>query len=248
MEPIPVDPFRCRVWNLHNRLEEHIDEESCKAEIRSFMEYGQLIPVLGRKIEDEADYDIELIYGARRLFVARHLKKPLLIEVRSLSNREALVAMDIENRQRVDVSPYERALSYARWLRSGVFSSQEDLARALKVSPSHVSHLLKLARLPSIVASAFATATDICEGWGLDLADLLDDPERRAFALRAARSLAALSPPLPVERLSADGLNQIERALRRILEEPEGSAVHRISACNLHIATAQPNEHNSLAR
>src|SRR5688500_12250742 len=123
-----TDPFRCCMWELHDRLEVDITEESCKAEIESLRMHGQLIPVLGRRIKDDPDYDIELIYGARRLFAARNLNKQLAVELREISDREAILAMDVENRQRCEVSPFERGRSYVRWLQAGHFSSQEDLA------------------------------------------------------------------------------------------------------------------------
>src|SRR5579871_4858114 len=125
-----ADPFRCRMWSLHDRLDEYVTEDACQAEIESFAKHGQLIPALGRPIRSDPDFDVEVICGARRLFVARHLNRPFLVEIRELSDRDALIAIDIENRHRRDVSPYERGLSYARWLRSGQFQSQEELAKA----------------------------------------------------------------------------------------------------------------------
>ncbi len=185
---VSVSPFRCRMWDLHDRLEQHVTEENCRSEIESFSQHGQLVPVLGRTLCADANHDVELIYGARRLFVARHLNRPLVVELRRFTDREAIIAMHIENRHRLDVSPYERALSYARWLRSGRFESQEDLARSLKVSASQVSRLLKLARLPSVLVGAFRSPLEICEAWALELVEALDDPYRRSFILQRARA------------------------------------------------------------
>jgi ParB family transcriptional regulator, chromosome partitioning protein len=184
-----ADPFRCQMWPLHDRLEAHITEETCRAEIESFSVHGQLLPALGRVVTDQPTHDIELIYGARRLFVARHLNKSLMVELREMTDREAIVAMDIENRQRRNISPYERGVSYAQWLREGHFHSQEDIARALQVSASQISRLLKLARLPCVVVEAFDSAENICEGWGHDLLEVLEDPRRRAATLQSARAL-----------------------------------------------------------
>src|SRR5262245_61544618 len=116
---VAVNPFECRLWDLHDRLESQLTEKSCTAEIESFGKHGQLVPALGRPLTQDPTYKVELIYGARRLFVARHINSPLLVEIREMTNREAIVAMDIENRQRTDISAYERGLSYARWLRTG---------------------------------------------------------------------------------------------------------------------------------
>lgn len=189
-----VDPFKCRMWDLHDRLESEVTEESCKAEIESFLKHGQLVPVLGRPLRGDHDHEIELIFGARRLFVARHLNKPLAVELREIGDREAIVAMDIENRQRCDISPYERGLGYARWLRAKYFESQEDIARSLNVSASQVSRLLKLARLPSVIVNAFSCTVDICENWGLELIEIWEDPQRRRSIAQKARCIGEVSP------------------------------------------------------
>jgi ParB family transcriptional regulator, chromosome partitioning protein len=191
---VALSPFRCRMWDFHDRLEGQISEETCREEIESFEKHGQLVPVLGRPLGRDPDHDVELIYGARRLFVARHLDKPLLVELRDIADGEAIVAMDIENRLRRDVSPYERGRSYARFLRTGYFHNQEEMARALKISASQVSRLLKLARLPTVIVDAFGKPTDICEQWAQELTDVLADESRRARTIRRARVLAEEAP------------------------------------------------------
>jgi ParB family transcriptional regulator, chromosome partitioning protein len=189
-----VNPFRCRVWSLHDRLGDYVTSDSCKSEIQSFQKNGQLVPALGRRLLNDPDCDVELIYGARRLFVAQHLNVLLHVELRELSDREAIIAMDIENRLRRDISPYERGLNYARWLRTNFFQSQDDIARALRVSASQVSRLLKLAHLPSVVVGAFASPLDIREGWGADLLKAWQDPKIRPLIAERARQIAAQSP------------------------------------------------------
>jgi ParB/RepB/Spo0J family partition protein len=178
------------MWQYNGRLEEHITEDSCRGEIASFRSHGQRLPVLGRPLEADPEHDFEIVYGARRLFVARHLRAPLLLEVQRMSDLDAAVAADIENRQRKDISPYERALSYTRWLRSGLFRSQDDLARMLKTSPPQVSRLLKLAQIPSVILSAFDSPTNICETWAPALLAAWNDPKKRAVLGSRARVIA----------------------------------------------------------
>lgn len=189
-----IDPFRCRMWSMHDRMEETVTDKTCGREIESFLRHGQLVPVLGRPIRDDPDYDVELIYGARRLFVARQLKKPLAVKLQALSDKDALIAMDIENRQRVDISALERGRSYTRWLRAGYFASQDELARTLRISSAQLSRLLKIARLPSVVIGAFASPADILERWGLELSDAWSDPRQRAALAAVARHLGAQWP------------------------------------------------------
>src|SRR5213075_3284786 len=100
MPVVHLDSRRCKMWVLHDRFPEHIQAEYCKEEIKSFRAYGQLIPVLGRPLIGDPKFDAELIYGARRLYVARHLGKSILVDLREMTDGEAIVAMDLENRQR----------------------------------------------------------------------------------------------------------------------------------------------------
>jgi ParB family transcriptional regulator, chromosome partitioning protein len=202
-DALSISPFLCRMWSGHDRLEEHINEITCRDEITSFVVHGQLVPVLGRALKDDRDHLYELVFGARRLFVARHLNVPLKVDVRPMSDREAIVALDIENRQRRDVSPYERGRSYASWLRAGLFASQDELSRVLNVSASQVSRLLRLAQLPTVLVSAFASPTEICESWARDLMEAWEDPETRPRLTAGARYLANQS-----DRRSAAGVFQ----------------------------------------
>ena len=186
-----MNPFRCRMWEHHDRLDSGVNEKTCKAEIESFLKHGQLVQVLGRPLHGDPSHDIELIFGARRLFVAQHLNCPLRVEVRNLTDMEAVIAMDLENRQRKEISPYEQGQCYSRWLRTKFFNSQDDIARTLKVSTSQVSRLLKLARLPAVIVGAFEDPVSICESWGLDLMQAWEDPLKRGPMGEKARAIAA---------------------------------------------------------
>ncbi len=235
MPVVEVNPFRCRVWHLHERMEEYVSEKTCEAEIRSFEERGQLIPAIGRRIVGDADHDMEIICGLRRLFVARHLNVPLAVDVREMSDREGFIAMDIENRQRKEVSPYERGHSYARWLRSGNFQSQEDLARALRMSPSQISRLLRLARLPSVIISAFGSGADIREGWAAELSDALEDTSKRAALIKVARDIAASHPrPQPQDiyrqllQSSVSGRRPRASSHDQVVKSEDGVALFRV--------------------
>jgi ParB family chromosome partitioning protein len=235
------------VWQLHDRLEDYITEQNCRDEIASFLQQGQLIPVLGRPAAPGGDCDVELIYGARRLFVARHINKPLLVEMREMSDREAAVALDVENRQRKDVSPYERGLCYARWLRAGHFQSQEDIAEALNISRSRVSRLLKLAKLPSCIVGAFSSGADICERWGLELTEVLEDPSRRPLVLQRARTIGSLTPKPPAadvfrQLLAVSGRSRKRRAEThdKVVKGDDGVPLFRVREQRDSIALILP--------
>src|SRR5690349_7080052 len=133
---VTIGPFRCRVWQAHVRQEEYLTEASCKAEIESLASNGQLIQILGRPVKDDPACEVEVICGARRLFAARHLNLEVKVELREMCDREAALAIEIENNCRSDVSAYERGRCYANWLRAKYFHSQDDIARAFHLSRS----------------------------------------------------------------------------------------------------------------
>jgi ParB family chromosome partitioning protein len=243
-----VNPFRCRLWHLHDRLDEYLDEDSCKQEIESFQKNGQLIPALGRTIKDDDSFDIELVCGARRLFVARHLNLPLFVEVRAnLSDRAAAVAMDIENRHRVNISPYERGRSYASWLRSGLFESQKDIALALGVSSSQISRLLALGSLPMIIIDAFEKPQEIREHWGVQLLEMWRESSVKGPLGRKARSLAERKTAMSAETvyrelvLSTKGTQRIRAAAHdQVILDERGSPVFRVKFQRSHVALVIP--------
>jgi len=249
---VSIDPFRVRMWSLHDRCDEHVNEETCKEEIESFEKHGQLVPVLGRVLRGDLDHDVELIYGARRLFVVRHLNMSLLVDLREMSDREALIAMDIENRQRTDISPYERAMSYARWLSRGHFGSQDEIARALRVSASRVSRLLRLAKLPSVILNAFTSPLEICEVWGLKILDALDDPQRRQRTIQAARAIGSLNPRPPAkavyrELITASAAARQPKPVARVetVRDETGAPLFRVRQLNTSVALEVPSQNLS---
>ena len=200
-----VSPFKCRMWDMHDRLGEAVTASSCASLIESIEKHGQKQPALARRLARDGDHEYELIYGARRLFAAQHLGMQLLVEFRQLDDRAALIEMDIENRVRMDISPYERGLSYRRWLREGHFANQLEIAKSLGVSEAQVSRLLRYSELPAAVVAAFESPRDIREEWAVVLAKRCRDLAAREALARRARSCAAVA--------SRPGAQQIYEAL-----------------------------------
>lgn len=231
-----VEPARCMLWQFHERLGEELNGESCKELIVSIQRHGQRQPVLGRKLSRADGAGIELIYGARRLFAATQLGVKLTVDVRELDDRAAIFEMEIENRLRTDISPYERGLSYRRWLSARLFTCQSDLAKSLDVSEAQVSRLLRYADLPAAVVSAFGTVQSIREEWAVSLAKLCQDSGCRPNVLRRARELSQgeprYSPQVIFRRLvSATQLTFRDggQARDEIVRSPAGRPIYRIA-------------------
>jgi ParB/RepB/Spo0J family partition protein len=255
---VSVNPFRCRLWAGHERMEEGITERSCEAELNSIATQGQLTPVIARPATDGLDHDFEIVCGARRLFVARNLNIPLRAEIREFSDQEAAVALDAENRHRKDISPYERGLGYHRWLKAGYFASQDELARAVSVSSAQVSRMLKLAQLPAVIVDAFASPLEIRESWGVDLFDAWRDPMRRRIVAGRARTIGKRSPrpeSAQVYEVLRAGLGSVgsARSSRRVevVLDDDGRPLFRVKYNRTTVALVLPAErlhHDSLQR
>ncbi len=190
-----VEPANCTLWPFHQRSGEDLSEESCKELIASMQRHGQRHPALGRRPDGKTAGAVELIYGSRRLFAATRLGIKLLVDVRNLDDRAAIVEMELENRLRTDITPYDRGMSYRHWLNARVFASQAELARELGVSEAQVSRLLRYADLPTAVVAAFASVGSIREEWAIALAKLCGDPHRRPGLVRRAREFARTEGP-----------------------------------------------------
>ncbi len=248
-------PFRCRMWAGHYRLPELISDKSCAREIESFLKDGQKLPALGRPVFDSADVDVELIYGARRLFVAQHLGVDLLVDVRDLSDREALIAMEIENGHRKDISPYERGIAYASWLRNGVFSSQKELAKGIAASEAQVSRLLKFAELPAAVVGAFRDPTEIREAWGVALAEHCKESGSRKKVIAMARALVRQAMPREsastfalLQGASGERARATGRQKDLIVRSRDGRPLFRISyrSLGVHIVLSRDRANEEL--
>lgn len=227
-----VKPSQCRLWTLHARSEEHLCKDSCADLAESVRKHGQRHPVLGRKIATRDGAEFEIIYGARRLFVARELEIDLLMEVREIDDRCALIEMDLENRAREDISPYERGQNYARWLRAGHFKNQAELARELGISETRVSRLLRYAELPAAVTGAFHSVHDIREEWAVVLANACRDNKVRQDIVRRARERAAsndFSPQRTYDTL-LNGSRAAYKERSEVVKSSKGEPLFRVAS------------------
>lgn len=191
-----VDPAQCRMWERHNRDYALLTEENCRDLIEGIRAQGQQeFPAIVRRLNGEAQ-DFEVICGARRHFAISWLQAnnypqfKYLVEVRDLSDEEAFRLSDIENRDREDISDYERAQDYARAVDLYYGGKQKAMAERLEVSEVWLSRYLELARLPVEVVEAFASRRDIRELHARTLKPLLKVPGQRDRILAVARDLA----------------------------------------------------------
>lgn len=126
------------------------DEEAIQGLVESVRDKGILQPLLVRRDPDTTN-SYELIAGERRWRAAQIAGlHEVPVVIRDLSDREALEIALVENIQRQDLTPLEEAEGYRR-LMEEFEHTQEDLARAVGKSRSHVANLMRLLALPDPV-------------------------------------------------------------------------------------------------
>jgi ParB family chromosome partitioning protein len=197
-----VDPARCRMWARHNRRYELLDERSCADLIEGIRaQGGQEFPAVVRPLpRDAADgdsrHDWEVICGARRHWTVSWLRANgyprfrFLIEVRELTDEEAFRLADIENRDRRDISDWERAVDYAEACRFYYGGHQGRMAARLEVSNAWLSRYLDLARLPVEIVRAYPHPAELREFHARRLKPVLAEAAAHGRVVAAALALA----------------------------------------------------------
>ena len=126
------------------------DEEALAELAESLKTKGVLQPILVRIHPSEPGL-YEIIAGERRWRAAQRAQlHEIPVLIRELSDQEAAEIALVENLQRRDLSPLEEAEGYRRLLEE-FKHTQEELARAVGKSRSHLANILRLLALPDSV-------------------------------------------------------------------------------------------------
>lgn len=182
IEPHPDQPRR------------HFDEAALEELAQSIAQRGVIQPVIVRRL---ASGRYQLVAGERRWRASQRARVheiPALI--RELSDRDVMALALIENLQRKDLNPLEEARAYER-LAALEGMSQQDIAKLVDKSRSHVANIMRLLSLPE---------------------EVLELVESEALSMGHARALVTLRDPLPIARDAvARGLSvrDVERLAKR---------------------------------
>ena len=137
---------------LPNRFQPRIkfDENSINELALSIKKYGVIQPIVVRKIGDK----YEIIAGERR-YKASVLagKQTIPAIISEMTDKDSVEIALIENVQREDLTPIEKAISYKKILDMG-YISQEDLAQKVGKSQSSIANTLRLLNLSDEVQEA----------------------------------------------------------------------------------------------
>ena len=134
-----------------------------------------------------------ILVGERRYraaLLAGLTSVPCIFVETELTSAEILEEQLVENLLREDLNPIEQATSFQRYMEL-VGCHAKDLASLLKVSPSTVTRMLTLLKLPEDVQEQVA-AGDIPPRTGFEIAKLRDDTAQKEMAERVvAQKLTA---------------------------------------------------------
>lgn len=178
----------------------------------SLKEHDMLQPVLVRRVDGR----YQLISGERRLRAARHAGwKTIPARIREADDRLVAELAIVENLQRKDLNPVEKALSFKRYVDEH-HCTQEDLARRLKIDRSTIANLMRLLELPPTILDGLQKGT-ITAGHARALLPLGDEHEQIAFSRRIEEEDLSVRD---VERMVSERLGADEPAEAVILAGP----------------------------
>ena len=140
-----IPPEKINLTNFQTR--KRFDKESLEQLARSIRENGLVQPIILRKNKN----NYELIAGERRLRAAQIIKLDKIPSIiLDADDKKAFELGLIENLQREDLSPIEEANGYKRLMDEFNYT-QEQLAKVVSKSRSHIANLLRIINLPEEV-------------------------------------------------------------------------------------------------
>ncbi len=143
---VPVEMLRPGPFQPRRRF----DGDAIESLAQSIREKGILQPLLVRRVPDGPD-GYEIVAGERRWRAAQRAQlHEVPVIVRDLSDQDALEIALVENVQRESLSPVEEAEGYNRLIAEFEYT-QEQLAKTVGKSRSHVANTLRLLSLPGSV-------------------------------------------------------------------------------------------------
>lgn len=213
------------------------DEAQLKDLSESIRQYGVMQPLTVTRVEFEnpeggLGVEYELIAGERRLRASRLAgiaQVPVIIRMGDTAQEKLELAI-IENLQRSDLNPVERAHAFARLARE--FNLQHnEIGRKVGRSREYVTNTLRILALPEEILQALGEGK-ISEGHTRPLLMLIDRPEEQLVlfkeilnkkvtvreAERAARSIA-VDRARKAPRSADPEIVEIEARLQELLGE-----------------------------
>ena len=166
----------------------------------SIAEKGVIQPLIVRKAPGKKD-GYEIVAGERRWRAAQMAKlHEIPVILRDYTDTEVLEIAIIENIQRADLNPVDEATGYQQ-LMDRFGHTQDQMAKALGKSRSHIANLLRLLKLPAEV-QGYLVSGQLSAGHaralvGHDMAlQLAREVIQRKLSVRETEALAKKGPAI----------------------------------------------------
>ncbi|MEK7121024.1 MAG: ParB/RepB/Spo0J family partition protein [Patescibacteria group bacterium] len=220
VEKIKPNPYQPRT---------EFDEAKLKDLASSIRQYGVLQPlVVTRKEivkEDGITSEYELIAGERRLRASKMaglLQVPVIIRSSEEDSRVKLELAIIENLQREDLNPIDRAIAFGRLAEEFNFKHAQ-IAEKVGKSREYVTNTIRLLMLPEDMKNALAGGS-ISEGHTRPLLMLIDRPEEQSTLFKEIihKKLTVREAEGIARRIAYDRVRKKERAITPDIVEIEG--------------------------
>ena len=157
---------------------ETFDPEKLEELADSIRVHGIIEPLVASK---DGDGSYELISGERRLRAAKRAGLTVVpVVLKELGRRDKLEVAIIENVQREDLNPIERAKSYQRLIDEFRYG-QEDVAKRVGKSRESVANSLRLLKLPEKIQEYIRTGK-LSEGHGKILLGIAEPNKQLEYA------------------------------------------------------------------
>ncbi|MAZ67768.1 hypothetical protein CL652_03300 [bacterium] len=234
------------------------NQEALESLAESIRQYGVLQPlVVTRKEIERGDGGIsveyELVAGERRLRASKLAQVgqvPVLIRSAEDSDKMKLELAIIENLQREDLNPIDRALAF-RQLAEQFNMKHIEIAKKVGRSREYVSNSLRLLALPEYMQQA-VIAGEITEGHTRPLLMLVERPEQQQTLFKeisvrklTVREAERIARGIATDRARKKDLTPELAELERELTERLGTRVQieaRDSGGKVHIDFFSPTE------
>jgi ParB family chromosome partitioning protein len=196
----------------------------------SIAAHGLLQPVVVRRVEDR----YQLIAGERRLRAARQAGwTDVPATVVEADERQTAELAIVENLQRTDLNPLEKAAAFRRYLET-YGCTQEELAARLRLDRSTVANLIRLLELPQPVQEAIRLAK-ITQGHARALLPLGEEREQIEFCGRIQREGLSVRQ---TETLVQEMIDATEGGPLGVIES-DGRAARRPRVQSDHLAALE---------
>ena len=176
---IPLD----RIDPFPYQFRQTFDEEKLRELSESMREVGLKQPILVRPIGDR----FEVVSGERRLRAAKRLDwTSISAVVQDLSNLDAAIGGLVENVQREELTPLERARAFKQLNEPPFQLSQREIARRTGLDQSGIARTMELLKQPKQIQELLSRAT-ISPKHVRALRAVKRDSKRAELAAQAAR-------------------------------------------------------------